>query len=50
MKDIFNSYVEVLESETTFAEMFKMFDDIRTRGFIQTMDKSFTEELARKNY
>ncbi len=46
MKDIFNSYVEVLESqETTFAEMFKMFDDIRSRGFIQTMDKSFTEEL-----
>lgn len=49
MKDIFNSYVEVLESqETTFAEMFKMFDDIRTRGFIQTMDKSFTEELIER--
>ena len=46
MKNIFNSYVEVLESqETTFAEMFKMFDDIRGRGFIQTMNKSFTKEL-----
>ena len=46
MKDIFNSYVEVLESQgTTFAEMFKMFDDIMARGFIQTIDKSFTEEL-----
>ena len=49
MKDIFNSYVEVLESQgTTFAEMFKMFDDIMARGFIQTIDKSFTEELIER--
>ena len=49
MKDIFNSYVEVLESqETTFAEMFKMFNAIQSRGFIQTLDKSFTEELRER--
>ena len=46
MVEIFNSYVEILESqETTFSEMFKMFDSISSRGFIHTMDKSFTEEL-----
>lgn len=49
MKDIYNSYVEVLESqETTFAEMIRMFDVIRSRGFIQSVNKSFTEELLER--